>query len=135
VKGRSGTYVRILPNHLRNFRRNHFTLLTPCCCALEDGDAFVHDGFEVFGFGVEGWDIRHCDFISKQDMGMGTGLEFEMVKCVVVLMRMWSGVVGFRMGEGNDVIAACLGLERTLKDGSGWFVWACLIGDEEVGFN
>jgi hypothetical protein len=51
------TYIRILPNHLCNFRRNHFTLLTPCCRALEDGDALVHDGFEVLGFGVEGGDF------------------------------------------------------------------------------
>jgi hypothetical protein len=63
VLGKAGTYIRILPHHLGNLRCNHFTLLTPCCCALEDGDAFVHDGFEVFGFGVEGWNFRHGDYV------------------------------------------------------------------------
>jgi hypothetical protein len=43
-------YVRILPDHLIYLRRNDLAVLTPCCCALENGDAFVHDGFEVLGF-------------------------------------------------------------------------------------
>ena len=36
-------------------------VLAPCCCAFEDGNAFVHDGFEVLGFRVEGRDWGcHC---------------------------------------------------------------------------
>lgn len=55
-------YVRILPNHLAHFRRNLFTFLAPRGCAFEDGDAFVHDCFEVFGFGVEGGDVLGWHF-------------------------------------------------------------------------
>jgi hypothetical protein len=67
------TYIRILSHHLGHLGRNHFTLLTPCCCALEDRDAFVHDGFEVFGFGVEGGNFRggHCWF---RDEWIGYGI-------------------------------------------------------------
>jgi len=69
------TYVRILLHHLRDFGCNDFAFLAPCCCAFEDGDAFVHDGFEVLGFGVEGWDVgrRHCGeerLLGCSDMGL-----------------------------------------------------------------
>lgn len=48
------THVLKLPHHPRHFRRNNLALLTPLCRPLEHRDAFVHDGFEVFCFGVEG---------------------------------------------------------------------------------
>jgi hypothetical protein len=57
VDGVKADYVRILPNHLIHLGRNDLAVLAPCCCALEDGDAFVHDGFEVLGFGVECGDL------------------------------------------------------------------------------
>jgi hypothetical protein len=50
-------YIWVFSNHLVHLGRNDLAVLAPCCCALEDGDAFVHDGFEVLGFGVEGWDF------------------------------------------------------------------------------
>lgn len=53
----TGTYIRILPNHLGHLRRNLFTFLAPRRRAFEDGDAFVHDCFEVLGFGVEDGDV------------------------------------------------------------------------------
>jgi hypothetical protein len=58
-------YVWILAHHLGYLGRNDFTLLTPRCCTFEDGDAFVHDGFEVFSFGVEGRDFgrRHSESV------------------------------------------------------------------------
>jgi hypothetical protein len=78
------TCIRILSHHFGDFGRDHFAFLAPCCCAFEDGDAFVHDGFEVFGFGVQGGDGwgGHCEGFEWRDwigragavqLGLSTG--------------------------------------------------------------
>jgi hypothetical protein len=64
-KGGKGklTYIWIFGHHLSYFGRDDLAVLAPGSGAFEDGDAFVHDGFEVVGFGVQGGDFwgRHFD--------------------------------------------------------------------------
>jgi hypothetical protein len=113
-------HIWILPHHLRDFRRNDFALLTPCRGALEDGDAFVHDGFEVFGFGVEGGDFggRHCESICITiEVGGCWMYGISWGACVLKGLDAGMWVRGFtdglggdgEMGERDDVIVACLG--------------------------
>ena len=46
--------IWVLSHHLSDFGRDDVAVFAPSRCAFEDRDAFVHDGAEILGFGVEG---------------------------------------------------------------------------------
>lgn len=98
--------IWVLGYHFGDFRSNHFAVLAPCCCAFEDRDAFVHDGFEVLGFGVEGWDVGggHCNkcFDGRYVRFLEVCLENGAKILCLDLKSRWKVELG--MGEGNYVI-------------------------------
>ncbi len=65
-------HVRELGYHFLDLGRNGFALCAPGGCGLEDCDAFVGDGAEVVGFGLEGGDLAWSfGHVGSGEVGVG----------------------------------------------------------------